>query len=361
MTGKIESSTTTKPTPASIYTAEAILRNMFTVGIKDFLKQIEDANCRSLVVLVRTADELNAELLMVTRLVCTCKQFGQLRARLAPAGKKIEELSRETLQVIRDTVEGVRAVVNALAAEIDVTTLKGARRVVGALDSPMGKWLPPLHAAAYRNDVTALTRLAERGANLNAVCAIQVRHQVPHTPLDYAGMNYKKDTVLHLLSLRADASIGCGEPMYQAVYRRDRDMVEELLKAKAEPNMPCQKHHGARPLSKAVSKTAVDIVELFLQYKADPNGCEPNASTALHHAVTGKTVGRQQVDIVTMLLAAKASVNQPNSNGETPLQLAVRRGYGDDDQRTVMRLLADAQAQQHEVDSGDRKESAAGR
>ena len=145
----------------------------------------------------------------------------------------------------------------------------------------------PLHRAAHEGDVTAVGRLLEAGAEVDA----QTRHGV---------------TPLALASARGHAA-----------------MVETLLDGGADPNRASPQ--GETPLMVAARTGVVDSVNALLRHGAGVDGREGwRGQTALMWAAA-----EGHAAVVAPLVAAGADVDARSGGGFTPLAFAVRAGHSD--------------------------------
>ncbi|CAI7590492.1 unnamed protein product [Penicillium glandicola] len=136
------------------------------------------------------------------------------------------------------------------------------------------------------------------------------------------------------------------------------EMVQALLAAKAEVNVPASEPFGQTALQAAVREGHLEVVQALLAAKADPN-----ASAAEHgQKALQVAVGGGQLEIVQALLAAKAEVNLPATkyHGQTALQVAAECGHLEVVQ-TLLAAKADPNALAAEYYGPTALQSAAGK
>ncbi len=151
----------------------------------------------------------------------------------------------------------------------------------------------PLHLAVNLNEPGILKALLEGGANPNR---------------QISGSYVSKNNV----------QIGMNNwtPLMMAIQEGSKDMVELLLKHKADPNLGSGSTY--KPLMAAISKPV--IAELLLANGADGTGTDGYGNTALHLAAANG-----QKRLIQALLAKKMDVNAKGNAGETALHLAVQQ------------------------------------
>jgi ankyrin repeat protein len=156
-----------------------------------------------------------------------------------------------------------------------------------------------LHYAAEKSSPEILELLLKNGADPNARAGYSpsvpspVRPPANEAPRDLTGAT----------------------PLYLAALRNEPEIVQLLLKYKADPNL--RKTDGnVAPLAVAISNTNAEIAQLLLQQGADGKGRGPNDETYLQQAVR---MGSKPM--VELLLAQPCDVNAINRAGYTALDL----------------------------------------
>lgn len=114
-----------------------------------------------------------------------------------------------------------------------------------------------------------------------------------------------------------------------AVNNGNRDMVEVLLAAGADPNAPVR-YSSTTPFLEAAYKNQTDIVAAMLAAKANVNARGDRGNTAYIYAVAAKNK-----PLADLLLQHDAAIDARNNAGWTPLFYAARNG----DMETVKLLI----------------------
>ena len=111
-------------------------------------------------------------------------------------------------------------------------------------------------------------------------------------------------------------------PLFIASQEGELNLVEILLNAKANPNIPIE--DGATPLYIAVEEKRLDIVNLLLKAKADTDLAMENGKTPLYLASEFGCL-----DIVNSLIKGGANLDSQIDDGATPLYIASEFGNFD--------------------------------
>jgi ankyrin repeat protein len=245
-----------------------------------------------------------------------------------------------------------------------------ARVLLAAHANPnAGRLDLPLATAAFQGNIPALKLLLANGADPNTNSTINWNVGTPggqfyqggkFTPLFLAVSQRKADAAKELLRCKADPNLpgprgnpllydalsdaptlkvlldGGADPnartlegtpmLLQAVYDKNQPAVELLLAHRAEVNCT---EAGRTPLLVAAANGLKPIAELLLKAGATVNTKDENGETPLHAAV-----GSAQPELAELLLANKADPNAKNKNGWTPLHMAVR-----DNRPEIVKLL----------------------
>jgi ankyrin repeat protein len=181
-----------------------------------------------------------------------------------------------------------------------------------------------LFAAIKRRDLKQVAALLEDGADPNARQDDYTRHTVLHRAIYELENSGPVETVRLLLARGGDvdALAGDGIPLLMAVYFRQYEVAELLLKAGADPN--ARSDTGDTPLCLAAEKGDAVMASILLEYGAaksiDEGGGIPNVFTPLGAAAT-----QANFELMEVLLSAGANPDATDPDGETALQQAESR------------------------------------
>ena len=191
-----------------------------------------------------------------------------------------------------------------------------------------------LATAAYEGDVTALKLLLANAAdpNTNSLLTWSVQgrelnagYDYKFTPLVLAVIRRNTDAVTELLRAKADPNVPDprgNPPLYNALVHIPT--LKALLEGGADPN--ARTADGSPMLVMAVWDQNEPAVKLLLAHQAEVNAASGNPNfvgvTALHAAASiGNT------NIAELLLQAGADVNAREKDGSTPLHEAVNHDH----------------------------------
>jgi len=215
---------------------------------------------------------------------------------------------------------------------------------------PDTKGMTPLHYACQQNTLAAIQALLEEG-------------------LSVLSANNEGNTALHLATTRAEMIIGKylltteavqlvnavningNTPLHMAINTNQMELVEQMLLAGANPNLPDgngftpmlltavqwdaddtlmlllirngadvnNKSPAARstPLVQALNCNNMTLIRLLLDYNADPNAVDRDGLSPLLQAVI-----RCNDEAIELLLRAGAKMDLKNQNGHTALHIA---------------------------------------
>ncbi|VUC29558.1 unnamed protein product [Clonostachys rosea] len=194
-----------------------------------------------------------------------------------------------------------------------------------------GETLEGMHLAAYFGLDAILKELLVIGNDPD------VMNIHSKTPLWFAAMNGKADTMKVLLAAGADVEGGSGvtTTLYEACRVGSLQTVKLLLAAGADIESTAGTWQSYTPLQVAADEGRLDVVEILLAAGADVN-----APTFSIYSLTALQIAadRGHLEVIETLLASGADVNDLGSEqyGYTALQVAALRGHLE----VVERLLA---------------------
>lgn len=155
--------------------------------------------------------------------------------------------------------------------------------------------MPPIVAAALRDDLAGIERLLKLGANPNRI----------------GGNN--------------ESALG---------YTHSVECAAALLSGGANPNL--KNANGELPLHKKLLAGSLDLIRLLIRSGADANGYS-NGFTALHILA-----GTPRIEVTQLLIELGANVNALSEKGDTPLDTCLTQQQGnfpdnfhDERQRTI--------------------------
>jgi ankyrin repeat protein len=199
----------------------------------------------------------------------------------------------------------------------------------------------PLHTTASRGNQKLTELLLANKAAVDPV------NKAGETPLDLAAKSSAEITTIllaHGANVNATNAVsGAYEgwsPLIYAITSRQKEVVDILLKDKANPNLSAERYgtvssRGFSPLVLAVWQADPDIVASMLNGKADPNLKNGSGLSPALAAITVNDASTRK-RILSLLLDHGADTEARYSDDRTPLIAAVERK----DKETVELLLA---------------------
>lgn len=215
--------------------------------------------------------------------------------------------------------------------------------------------------AAWKGDITQVTKLLDKGVNVDTVWCLKGPDKLikaneecsqysDNTPLTAASYKGHLQIVLLLLNRGAKVNISPsykGEAIHYAVRGGNIAIVSLLLDRGASVN--ARASYGDTPLSDAVAPStnqgvlSLPIVSLLLECGADVNTYKNNGWTILHGAAF-----ESNLLILSLLLKNKPNINARDRNGQTPLYAAVVKGNA-----SIVSFLIDSGADINAKDEND--------
>ena len=164
----------------------------------------------------------------------------------------------------------------------------------------------PLHEAAYVGDVPIIEDLANAGADVNGT------NWHRETPLHFAAVYGHTNSLRELLNVNADPNLLSDEGDTPLLQASSPDIVELLLKAKADPNIGNNCKYT--PLSGAVvQKKGATVVKLLVSGGADVNRRIDHDRTAIFDVIPD-----DNVEIFRYLVENGAALAVKDDEGQTP-------------------------------------------
>ncbi|KAL0634672.1 hypothetical protein Q9L58_006398 [Maublancomyces gigas] len=192
-----------------------------------------------------------------------------------------------------------------------------------------GKGQTPLIQAALKGDVTAVRRLLDSGA------AIDAKAGNGDTALHKAVYSGHMEIVEILLAGGACVGAVCSgryTPLHEAAKTGNTEIVKKLLAVGAE--IEAKTNRGVTALHEAARCGNAKMVNILLEHGAQLEATEDNGMTALHKAVSGG-----YPEVVIILLEHKAEL-EARCNAGKPLKIALKYGH-----QETAKILIDAGAQ----------------
>jgi ankyrin repeat protein len=234
--------------------------------------------------------------------------------RIIGEGRNLDEL----IQVIdRETTAPffitplMMAVLNFDLPSVRLLIQKGVNTEVGDKELESGGGRTALHYAARFGIEPIVEELVRAKANVNAI------DNYTATPLWYASRHRHIGTVRFLLSNDADPNVVSkptvrGSPLIAAIEANHSDIVQLLLEAGADPDMPDSVK--VTPLIKAAMHHQRFIVENLLSKGARLDRADRYGYDALMAAALGN---HSAPDTIAVLLQAGADISKKNKQGQS--------------------------------------------
>ncbi|WP_253701452.1 ankyrin repeat domain-containing protein [Bacillus sp. FJAT-27445] len=192
-----------------------------------------------------------------------------------------------------------------------------------------------LFAAAEHGNVDEISRLIEKGANINA------QDSNGKTPVMIATYNNDVAAAKILIDARADVDIRDNMKNNVFLYAGAEgyiDILKLAINAGADPHIT--NRYGGVAVIPAAERGHVDVVELLLtETDINVNHVNNLGWTALIEAIILNKGGKRQQVIIRLLIDHGADVNIPDGDGVTPLEHARNKGF-----REIEKTLIEAGA-----------------
>lgn len=118
-----------------------------------------------------------------------------------------------------------------------------------------------------------------------------------------------------------------------AIIKKKEDLVEELLKLGANPNLKCE--NGMNSLHYAVLNHASDkVVRLLAKAGVDVNAADNFGNTAVHYLLE-TCITTNEIRVLNVLIENNVDLKKKNARAETPYQIATRRAANKTDCRAL--------------------------
>jgi ankyrin repeat protein len=186
---------------------------------------------------------------------------------------------------------------------------------------------PPIYFAAETGDTNSIAGWLALGSNVNSFITCYKNGHRYASLLHVAVLGGHPDAVDFLLRRGANPNQfdSSSDPPLRFAIGRDRgtvssQIVQMLIKAGANPNLPYGSGYHYTPLIDASALGQTQIMKILLDEGADINATNKYGATALHLA-------GWHPEGINLLLAAGANPNTRDAHGDTPFEYALRIGH----------------------------------
>lgn len=198
----------------------------------------------------------------------------------------------------------------------------------------IGEREQPLIKAVVQNDLSAVQKLVQQGADINA------QDSRGRTALLAAVEGNHIECAFELIAAAADVNVQddkMDSPLLLAGAAGTLEILKFILQAK--PDFAIYNRYGGTPLIPACERGHVEVVKTFLNTNADIDHVNNLGWTALLEAIILSDGGPRHQEIFKLLVDAGANVNIGDHEGVTPLIHVRQKGF-----ENIVRILRSAGA-----------------
>jgi len=232
----------------------------------------------------------------------------------------IETLLKQKAEVNKKDLHGFSAIHYAALkiGNVEITKLFIESGEILDIDTPTNQGFSALHLTSVYGDLESMKILIKNGANVNKLNEIIAYGAPLHLVAHFGHLNLFKYLISETkVDINLPTSTGA-TPLMFAISGQKFDLVEALLKEKAEVN--AQMNDGCSALHLATAN--IKIVEILIEHGADIN-----MRSDIHKTPMIQAAGLGHLDVVQYLIEKKADINVSTINGETPLMAAAGQGH----------------------------------
>jgi len=194
--------------------------------------------------------------------------------------------------------------------------------------------LTPLHQAAHAGNIDVIKRLIQLGANIHAESVSGMR------PLHYAAREGEAEAFQALLDLGADVNaqdLNGSQAAHYAAYAGNTDILRRIFDLGS--SIVIRNNSGMTPLHVAARGGHLSAIQLLFDLGAVINARDNSSLTPLHQAAHAGNI-----DAIKRLIQLGANIHAESVSGMRPLHYAAREGEAEAFQ-TLLDLGADVNAQ----------------